>query len=83
MTTTNLPDRYRAWLADPSQADEPTLWDAFAEGFIQATELCHNRVANPGESGVRPGGCHKCGTLTRNAVGLCEDCVAAGRYGET
>jgi hypothetical protein len=79
MTTTNVPDRYRAWLADPALPGEVTMWDAFAEGFIQAMESGHDRVAAPGENGVRPGGCYKCGAATGNAVGLCADCVTADR----
>jgi len=80
MPTTNLPDRYRTWLADPSLSCEPTLWDAFAEGFAQAMEFIYCRAAAPGEGGVRPGQCHKCHALTRNATGLCADCVTTGRY---
>lgn len=35
---TNIIDRYQAWMADPDRKQEPTLLDAFTEGFAQAME---------------------------------------------
>jgi hypothetical protein len=35
---TNVIDRYNAWLADPDTEKDPTLLDAFSEGFAQAME---------------------------------------------
>jgi hypothetical protein len=35
---TNILDRYNPWRADPDTAAEPTLQDAFAEGFAQCME---------------------------------------------
>lgn len=35
---TNIPDRFNAWIGDPDTPPEPTLQDAFTEGFAQAME---------------------------------------------
>jgi hypothetical protein len=35
---TNIPDRFNAWINDPESPAEPTLQDAFTEGFTQAME---------------------------------------------
>jgi hypothetical protein len=35
---TNIVDRFNAWMSDPDRPQEPTLLDAFAEGFAQAME---------------------------------------------
>ncbi len=35
---TNIADRFNAWISDPDTSAEPTLQDAFTEGFTQAME---------------------------------------------
>jgi hypothetical protein len=35
---TNIADRFNAWISDPDTLVEPTLQDAFTEGFAQAME---------------------------------------------
>jgi hypothetical protein len=36
---TNIPDRFNAWISDPDTPAEPTLREAFSEGFTQAMEF--------------------------------------------
>ena len=36
---TNIRDRFNAWISDPDTPAEPTLQDAFTEGFTQAFEF--------------------------------------------
>jgi len=36
---TNIRDRFDAWISDPDTPAEPTLQDAFTEGFTQAFEF--------------------------------------------
>ena len=38
MPETNIIDRYQAWRADPDSPAEPTLLEAFTEGFAQCME---------------------------------------------
>lgn len=38
MPETNITDRYEAWRADPETPAQPTLQDAFVEGFAQCME---------------------------------------------
>lgn len=40
--TTNWKDRYFAWMQDPDRPENPTLLDAFLEGFTQAIEATHD-----------------------------------------
>ena len=35
---TDILDRFNAWIGDPDTPQEPTLQDAFTEGFAQAME---------------------------------------------
>jgi hypothetical protein len=35
---TDVIGRFHAWMADPDKKPDPTLLDAFAEGFMQAME---------------------------------------------
>ena len=35
---TSTADRFNAWISDPDTPPEPTLQDAFTEGFTQAME---------------------------------------------
>lgn len=45
---TNVHDCFNAWMADPDKPADPTLLDAFVEGFAQAMEFIS------GEPRVRP-----------------------------
>jgi hypothetical protein len=36
---TNIADRFSAWIADPDTPADPTLQDAFTEGFAQCMEM--------------------------------------------
>jgi len=48
---TNVTDRFNAWMSDPDRAPDPTLLDAFAEGFAQCMEWLSGQPrerANPG-----------------------------------
>ena len=41
---TNIHDRFNAWISDPDTPAEPTLQDAFTEGFTQAFEFASGQL---------------------------------------
>lgn len=41
---TNVVDRFNAWIADPETPPEPTLEDAFREGFVQSFEFVSGQL---------------------------------------
>lgn len=48
---TNVADRFAAWISDPGTPPEPTLQDAFTEGFAQCMEWLSGQPRhNPGQT---------------------------------
>ena len=41
---TNIIDRFNTWVSDPETPSEPTLQDAFTEGFTQAFEFVSGQL---------------------------------------
>jgi hypothetical protein len=48
---TNVIDRFKAWEADPDTPKNPTLHEAFVEGFTQAMEWISGGVRTQTENG--------------------------------
>lgn len=48
---TNVIDRFKAWRADPDTPEDPTLHEAFVEGFTQAMEWISGGVRAATEEG--------------------------------
>lgn len=45
---TSWQDRFKAWIADPETPENPTLEDAFREGFTQCMEWLSGQVREHG-----------------------------------
>jgi hypothetical protein len=60
---TNIVDRFNAWVSDPDTPQEPTLLDAFAEGFAQAMEWISGQLSSSQRtgSGTRKAARRACG----------------------
>ena len=56
MPQTNIIDRFNAWMADPDRPENPTLQDAFVEGFAQCMEWLSGQPRQRDEPSAPGGG---------------------------